>query len=456
MGDYESGYDPKYGYNRNAFAHPTLVTGLLGRTVRLIAAPIGLVSEAVHNRKDKKRGDSQSEGSSDESSSQMADPADDSAPVFVDVSPEQAEELIANKQAVPVDGEKPTHELVPTRDDQELGAGADDDDDEADWALDDAATAVEDDEPDGEIVSAKQSLSLTGLILSEKKPTSKSPSKPLPSPVVTPQRRPGTKARGFVRAYAPVLQDSGIDHETFLGFLKEFHKAAQAHPIFDVLMVATAIAGFYPDPIIDLGIQAAQIAVAVGQEIQERWYLNKFLEQANKDLFVPNGLVALVVTYTPANNVELEIGTQTVDIGASAVAKYGDSVVKSDDTSNADAETKKPTRLEDLREKSKRMRIASGKTRGEVELPAVCAPLIFPTPDTMEDKIASKNRNNPARFADDIRAKTKSSSKYVQDYFDRRAQTTYVRLPCFPAVENVLFENPERGMLIEYIGGRKP
>lgn len=35
----------------------------------------------------------------------------------------------------------------------------------------------------------------------------------LPCPVIIPQRRPESRDRGFVRAYAPNLVDSGIDHE---------------------------------------------------------------------------------------------------------------------------------------------------------------------------------------------------------------------------------------------------
>ena len=50
MADYESGYDPKYGYNRNAFAHKTIPTAILGKIVKIIATPIGLASEAIHTR----------------------------------------------------------------------------------------------------------------------------------------------------------------------------------------------------------------------------------------------------------------------------------------------------------------------------------------------------------------------------------------------------------------------
>jgi len=55
-------------------------------------------------------------------------------------------------------------------------------------------------------------------------------------------------------------------------------------------MVATAIAGFYPDLVVGLAIQAVQIAAMAGQEIQESYRLNKFLNQANKDIFIPKGL----------------------------------------------------------------------------------------------------------------------------------------------------------------------
>jgi hypothetical protein len=49
----------------------------------------------------------------------------------------------------------------------------------------------------------------------------------LPCPVVVPQRRPKNKSRGFVRAYAPVLLEAGIDQDTFIQFLEEWDKSAQ-------------------------------------------------------------------------------------------------------------------------------------------------------------------------------------------------------------------------------------
>jgi hypothetical protein len=49
----------------------------------------------------------------------------------------------------------------------------------------------------------------------------------LTCPVILPQRRPGTKDRGFVRAYAPMLADCGIDQSTFMDFLESFNQASK-------------------------------------------------------------------------------------------------------------------------------------------------------------------------------------------------------------------------------------
>jgi hypothetical protein len=48
----------------------------------------------------------------------------------------------------------------------------------------------------------------------------------LPCPVIIPQRRPGSKKRGFVRAYAPALADCGISQDVFLKFISDFHKTS--------------------------------------------------------------------------------------------------------------------------------------------------------------------------------------------------------------------------------------
>ena len=337
----------------------------------------------------------------------------------------QADELIANGHAVPVEGQEATHGLV-------AEGNKDDDDiegDEADWALDEAAGA---EEPQPPPYSENDREETVEDLISSIRPAqgSVTPSKKaqfrMPFPVVLPQRRPGTKTRGFVRAYAPVLQESGIDQEMFVDFLKSFHKAMQANPMFDVVMVATAIAGAYPDPIVSLAIQAVQVAVGIGQEIQERWRLNKFLDQANKEVFIPRGLFALIITYKPGNSDQTEVGTETVDLGAMAMAKYGDNILKPEPADAKEGNQEKRKKMEEVKEKMKKLRIASGETHGEAQMPVTCAPLVFPALDAAAKTALEKNGGKDNSVADNIKAKTKGSTKFVNDYFDRRAQATYV------------------------------
>ena len=57
-------------------------------------------------------------------------------------------------------------------------------------------------------------------------------------PVILPQRRPKNKERGFVYAYAPVLQTCGIGQAEFLAFLDGFEKAIQVCQIFELFFDA--------------------------------------------------------------------------------------------------------------------------------------------------------------------------------------------------------------------------
>ena len=60
----------------------------------------------------------------------------------------------------------------------------------------------------------------------------------LSTPVIIPQRRPGAKSCGFVRAYAPVLQDAGIDQDTWMELLGGFEKSIGQNKWFHVTNAA--------------------------------------------------------------------------------------------------------------------------------------------------------------------------------------------------------------------------
>ncbi len=181
----------------------------MGKLVRLIGSGIGLASEAIAARK--------SPSPSESSSSRRT--AEDAPPRYVDLPNERADELIAKGQAVPAD-HKTSHS-------EEEGSDSDDNElDEADWELDEAA----EDAGGPENVSGERQADVGELVQSfvNQHPPPYTPTRGrLPCPVIIPQRRPKNKSRGFVRAYAPVLADCGINQATFLDFLKSFHKASQ-------------------------------------------------------------------------------------------------------------------------------------------------------------------------------------------------------------------------------------
>lgn len=240
--------------------------------------------------------------------------------------------------------------------------------------------------------------------------------------MVLPQRRPGTKARGFVRAYAPVLADAGISQDAFLKFLHDFHRAAQASPIFDVVMIATALAAAYPDPIVGAAVQAVQVVAGVGKEMQERWRTNKFLAQANKDIFMPRGLFTMAVTYKPTPGKDTQISLKTVDWSAMAIAKHGKDLLGSPE---AQQEPEDGTVLDKAKLVTSNLRIASAKSVGESEMPASCASLIFPNLESAAAAIPEEERKTKSS-AEALRSNSRSASKWLDDYYDRRAQASYV------------------------------
>lgn len=114
-------------------------------------------------------------------------------------------------------------------------------DDEAAWELDDMAervappsyaeseadlatpTAAENESEESKVKKEEQMIrDLLSMAGPPPRPTQR-----IPCPVIIPQRRPRNKDRGFVRAYAPVLDNCGVSQEVFLKFLKDWLAASQ-------------------------------------------------------------------------------------------------------------------------------------------------------------------------------------------------------------------------------------
>lgn len=289
-------------------------------------------------------------------------------------------------------------------------------DDEADWELDEAMDSEE--EPDPPEYRPVEELVHDVMIATSGTAGTALPANfersPLPCPVILPQRRPRKKERGFVRAYAPLLGEcSGIDQATFLSFLENFHRSSQASPIWPVIQISAAIAGIVPNPIAMAVTTAVQIAAGTAKEIQSRHRTNDFLDKINEELFKPAGLFAIIVKYKTTDEVarsenslfaKLGVSAQQVDFSTGqAVAKYDRSL--SDESAGGKS----------MSDRMKNIRLASGTTRGAIELPEA-APLVFPEVD---QAIAE---NGPETFKD----RAKDAKAFMADYLDRRAQMEYV------------------------------
>ncbi|KAH0840878.1 putative fad binding domain protein [Fonsecaea pedrosoi] len=211
----------------------------------------------------------------------------------------------------------------------------------------------------------------------------------LEMPVILPQRRPKSKERGFIRAYAPMLQTCGVEQGEFLDFLDAFGKAIKLHPVFHAFNLACAGAVIASDIMVGpmFPVHVGAMVIHTGVELSRRQYVkyesNKYLDNMNESFFKPRGLYALVMAYQPDSDDVM----QNVDMNTHVVT----SIAKRDSG------------------RGSRFANAAGSSR-EVEIPE-SAPIIFPE---LDDLPAGEKENA-----------FKRSSKRLVDYFDRRAQAKF-------------------------------
>lgn len=155
---------------------------------------------------------------------------------IVRVPKKQADQLIAKGQAVPVDQNE-----LDDPDEPPPKYTSEEENDEADWELNDAVEqqttatahrAIDEHNSEVSLLGEKDGQHYVDKIVSSfvgqhPPPPYCQRSSKLPCPVIVPQRRPRDKTRGFIRAYAPILSECGIDQTTFLQFLETMDKASK-------------------------------------------------------------------------------------------------------------------------------------------------------------------------------------------------------------------------------------
>jgi hypothetical protein len=259
--------------------------------------------------------------------------------------------------------------------------------DEENWALDEAS---------GELATDESQLGHTLLIETSGLEIPTDHLRTLPYPVILPQRRPQTKSRCFVRAYAPLLGDcKGIDEETFLKFLDEFHDKSQTSDSLQAVNVAAIVVGMVPSVIAMAVATATSAATRVAIEGQGRYRSNSYLDQINEKLFNPRNLHCVIMTFKP------ESSQQFIDVDMS---RTNEALTKSMNHEH----------------KLGKMKASSGTSKGEFTIPEA-APLVYPTIDKVAFATSEHLQALPAPKQNAL----KRSSAFLQDYLDRRAEAEY-------------------------------
>lgn len=226
--------------------------GLIRKGIQGVAGGVGLISESIKARK------------SSEVDTQDANVASSS----------NAGSNTREYRSSDVDGSKPIS--LQTRDEHaETTQHPGQDDDvhpeeklEDEWNLDDAQDEIIGDSAFSTTVG--RTGEAEDAFIQNNPPPAYSTITQLPLPVIIPQRRPKNRSRGFIRAYAPVLENCGIDQSTWLDFLETFQKSSAASPWLKTINLAGIGTMFMPTAAGMVVGYAIQQATKIAIELQAR------------------------------------------------------------------------------------------------------------------------------------------------------------------------------------------
>ncbi|KAK1572699.1 heterokaryon incompatibility protein-domain-containing protein [Colletotrichum navitas] len=235
--------------------------------------------------------------------------------------------------------------------------------------------------------------------------------KTVPLPVVLAQRRPEKRTRGFMRAYAPVLAEVGVDQGTFLDFIDGFNKALEPNPWINALNLAGFAGSAMPEPASMLFGFTVEYATGAALEGRSRYSSNTFLDRVNAQYFRPRGLVCLVVTWQPG------IGDSrlAVNFERGAPATRSETGLSERRANVITQKSSARTCWQDMKEQmGERMKM----TNGNLDWPEP-APLVFPA------------NGDETEGGSGIGAKKKKDAldrmeAWMEDISDKRAQAKWV------------------------------
>lgn len=373
--------------------------------IRAAALGVGFISEAVQYRKEKKR---------------VKEEAGTSSSVIPEKTSTSPSSSLVELPATEVSTvEAQNYDAVWQLDERETAAAA---------QQDDTPTASEKSKPPADLAVA--------FVKRHPVQLDADPSTRIALPVILPQRRPKSRARGFVRAYAPVLADVGIDQATFLDFMDTFNKVAEPNQwIYAINLAGLAGLSMPAEPIMMLVDVAAHVITETIMEVQSRFKSNKFLDHLNAEFFAPRGLLCFVATWKP-DAVEGEELITTVNLEGK---QAGDSIPTMTDMLKGI--TSKKTSKDEMKRFHRQMetilRPSDGTTTG-VEWPEP-APLVFPsvnpgtvaTMSTTAEEESGDDSKGESNTSKDAKKKKKKNGAtragdWIDEYMDKHAQARWI------------------------------
>ncbi|PWY82119.1 hypothetical protein BO70DRAFT_405330 [Aspergillus heteromorphus CBS 117.55] len=412
----------------------------MGLLVKLAAAGLGFISEAFHAARS---------SSSSSSAALPIDSAVDEAPKEMEVTVHASDNAslrssdtypVETPESLPkstpacsdnVEGIPPQPNQLPKNEpteypsDTDTGAPINLNQDEAVWQLDEMAERMRSPTSEEPVEAAENELetecekvakreALVRELVAMAGPPPEEIQR-LPCSVIIPQRRPRKKERGFVRAYAPVLETCGIGQDVFLKFVDYLDQVNRASAWIEVVFLAGEACGYIPEPTAMIVSLVVCIVAGTARELQQRQRENSFLDRVNQEILMPRGLYGMIMAFkdrvpSDQNGLSSSLGKlfskQHLDINQT-VEKY---------------RTPEPSKL---KRGLNAIRLESGKTYGEVELPEA-AELVYPDIDrAVAQAVEGGEEQGRVSKLDALRQKAQGAGEWVSGYMDNRAHVFY-------------------------------
>ncbi|KAI9928694.1 hypothetical protein ASPWEDRAFT_103026 [Aspergillus wentii DTO 134E9] len=265
---------------------------------------------------------------------------------------------------------------------------------ERSWQLDEAQDTLVESKPHKSKSGVANPDKVIGAFLQRQPPPYSSSADGIPIhrltyPIAIPQRRPKDKKRGFIRAYAPDLQNMGINQDMWFDFIETLNEASLANPWINAINLASIAFSPLPTVISQSISMAIMVATTVAIEAQSRYRQNKALDKLNKEFFNPRGLFCLVMTWDPTS-----VNART----------------------NVNVHTTIQNTIDGQGKMKHKFQSSNGITNGMENMQT--AQLVFPGLDLL----ASATDNEQKGFKE----KMKRGKLFVDDYMDRKAQAKFI------------------------------